>query len=76
MRRIVCRYGALISACVSQDEVQLGLEIIMMVWCFYEISAIARRFISAILVGWHDKPDPKLKDEILPGLKTLLCDFW
>ena len=45
----------------------------MMVWIFYEIVVLIRRFLSHLIVGLEDKP---ADDEMRPGLKSLLTDIW
>jgi hypothetical protein len=59
-----------------RDELQLALEIIMMVWIFFEVCALIRRLVTHCLVGWEDKPDAMRPDVARQGLKTLLTDYW
>ena len=37
---------------ITKDEIQLGLEVVFMIWLFYDIVSLLRSGVSHALIGW------------------------
>jgi len=58
------------------DELQLALEVLFMIWIFYDVISLIRNGITHALRGWEDWQDPVMDDDIYPGFKSWLKDPW
>ena len=58
------------------DQAQVALEVLFMIWLFFDILAYVRNGIAHAKVGWEDYQDPVMDDDIHPGFKSWLYDLW
>jgi hypothetical protein len=37
---------------IAKDETQLALEVLFMIWMFYDVVSLCRKAFSHMMVGW------------------------